>query len=209
MTSSQDYPPIHDTDRELIEAINNGEPERFAELVARYEGRLYNFGRRMCGSLQDAEDMVQDTFFNVFKYLKGFRGESKFKNWLYRVAASACAKKKRKSKFAPERELSLEEFLPQEGAALPTEVPAWASAPLDKLLDRELGDQLRQTILDLPESHRPVLVLRDLEGFSTAETAQILGLSTANVKVKLHRARLFVRERIKDYFDHGTRRPLQ
>ena len=137
--------PNTDDDFELIAAINNGAPERFAELVARYEGRLYNFGVRMCGDVRDAEDMVQDTFLNAYRYLSGFRGETKFKNWLYRVATSACLKKKRKSKFAPERELSLSEFLPEEGEALPGEVPQWACAPLESLLNRELSDTLRNT----------------------------------------------------------------
>jgi RNA polymerase sigma-70 factor (ECF subfamily) len=198
-----------DTDRELVDAIKNGRPERFSELVERYEGKLYTFGLRMCGDAQDAEDMVQDTFLNVYKYLGGFRGEAKFKNWLYRVATSACSKKKRKSKYAPERELSLEEFYPQEGVPLPTEVPAWACAPLETLLNRELGEVLQDTILELPESYRLVLVLRDLEGFSTAETAEILGLSASNVKVRLHRARLFLRENLKDYFDNDACIPSQ
>ena len=161
-----------DTDRELVDAIKSGRPERFTELVERYEGKLYTFGLRMCGDAQDAEDMVQDTFLNVYKYLGGFRGEAKFKNWLYRVATSACSKKKRKSKYAPERELSLEEFYPQEGAPLPAEVPAWACAPLETLLNRELGEVLQDTILELPESYRLVLVLRDRE---LAQIAQFQG----------------------------------
>ena len=134
--------------------------------------------------------------------------KTKFKNWLYRVATSACLKKKRKSKFAPERELSLSEFLPEDGEALPDEVPQWACAPLENLLNRELSDTLHRNILDLPRKYRLVLVLRDLEGFSTAETAQILGLSPSNIKVRLHRARLFLREQLKDYFDHDTCKPL-
>jgi RNA polymerase sigma-70 factor (ECF subfamily) len=197
-----------DDDFELIQDIASGKDERFADLVDRYAKRLYNFGLRMCGDARDAEDMVQDTFLNVYKYLDGFRGETKFKNWLYRVAASACLKKKRRSKFAPDRELSLEEFLPTEGEALPTEVPRWACEPLENLLNRELNATLRKKILSLPEKYRVVLVLRDIEGFSTAETEKILGLSQSNIKVRLHRARLYLREQLKDYFDHGACKPL-
>ena len=147
--------------------------------------------------------MVQETFLNVFRYLKDFRYETKFKNWLYRIAASTCIKKRRKSKFAPERELSLEAFILKDEAEAQAQVPNWALMPLDQLLNEELADMINQAILSLPEKYRLVIVLRDIEGFSTAETAQILGLSASNIKVRLHRARLFLREKLKGYFEHG------
>ena len=193
---------IKDKDFELIRAINSGQYDRFPDLVKRYEQKLYNFSLRMCRDAADAEDTVQETFLNVFKYLKDFRYETKFKNWLYRVAASACIKKRRKSKFAPERELSLDEFFPQDEAEIPDRVPNWAQMPLDMLLNNELLDKINQAIFSLPEKYRLVIVLRDIEGFSTAETAQILKLSPANVKVRLHRARLFLRDNLKGYFEN-------
>ncbi|MCK4987995.1 MAG: sigma-70 family RNA polymerase sigma factor [Desulfobacterales bacterium] len=193
---------IKDKDFELIRAINSGRFDRFPDLVKRYEQKLYNFSLRMCRDGADAEDTVQETFLNVFRYLKDFRYETKFKNWLYRVAASTCIKKRRKSKFAPERELSLDEFYPQDEAEGPNQVPNWALMPLDKLLNDELLDKINQAIFSLPEKYRLVIVLRDIEGFSTAETAQILNLSAANVKVRLHRARLFLRDKLKGYFEN-------
>ncbi len=189
-----------DADSELIQAIQSGEIERFPELVRRYEQALYNFGLKMCGGSQDAEDVVQDTFLNVFRYLKGFRYETKFKNWLYRIATSTCIKKRRKSKFAPDRELSLDDFMPQDEAAVEHQTPAWARLPLDQVLNEELGQTLKKAILELPEKYRVVLVLRDIEGFSTEESADILNLSLANIKVRLHRARLFLREKLKTYY---------
>ena len=193
---------IKDKDFELIRAINSGQFDRFPELVKRYEQKLYNFSFRMCRDAADAEDTVQETFLNVFKYLKDFRYETKFKNWLYRVAASTCIKKRRRSKFAPQRELSLDEFYPQSEAEVPQQVPDWAQMPLDKLLSNELLDKINEAIFTLPEKYRLVIVLRDIEGFSTAETAQILNLSDANVKVRLHRARLYLRDRLKGYFEN-------
>ena len=193
---------IKDKDFELIRAINSGQFDRFPDLVKRYEQKLYNFSLRMCRDAADAEDAVQETFLNVFRYLKNFRYETKFKNWLYRVAASTCIKKRRKSKFAPERELSLDEFLPQDETEVPDQVPRWALMPLDKLLNDELADKINAAIFTLPEKYRLVIVLRDIEGFSTAETAQILKLSDANVKVRLHRARLFLRDKLKGYFEN-------
>ncbi|NNG00516.1 MAG: sigma-70 family RNA polymerase sigma factor [Desulfobacteraceae bacterium] len=191
---------IKDNDGELIRAINDGKIDKFQDLVKRYEHRLYNFGLKMCGNVQDAEDMVQDTFLNVFRYLKDFRYETKFKNWMYRIATSTCIKKRRKSKFAPDRELSLEEFLPKDESEFNTELPFWAAQPLDKLLNAELAGHLKNAVVDLPEKYRVVFVLRDIEGFSTVETAEILNLSAANIKVRLHRARLFLRDQLKEYF---------
>ncbi len=193
---------IKDKDFELVRAINSGQFDRFPDLVKRYEQKLYNFSFRMCRDAADAEDTVQETFLNVFRYLKDFRYETKFKNWLYRVAASTCIKKRRKSKFAPQRELSLDEFYPQNEAEDPQQVPEWAQMPLDKLLSNELLDKINEAIFTLPEKYRLVIVLRDIEGFSTAETAQILNLSDANVKVRLHRARLYLRDRLKGYFEN-------
>jgi len=200
---------IEDKDFELIQAINSGQFDLFHDLVKRYEKKLYNFSLRMCRNPNDAEDLVQETFLNVFRYLKNFRHETKFKNWLYRIAASTCIKKMRKSKFAPEREISLEEFIPKEEAEAQEQVPEWALLPLDKLLNEELSRMINQATLSLPEKYRLVIVLRDIEGFSTAETAHILNLSPSNVKVRLHRARLFLRDKLKGYFEHDERKSPQ
>jgi RNA polymerase sigma-70 factor (ECF subfamily) len=193
-----------DDDFELIQLINAGHRELFPELLRRYEGKLYNFGMRMCRDVQDTEDMVQETFINVFNYLKDFRYETRFKNWLYRIATGTCLKQQRKSKYAPEKELSLEAFIPGENAGIPEQVPGWASIPLEQLLNKELSSVIQDGIASLPESYRLVLVLRDMEGFSTAETAQVLNLTTENIKVRLHRARLFLREKLKVYYEHVT-----
>lgn len=201
-TKNPNRKKVRDEDFDLIQGINSGQVEKFHDLVKRYDQKLYNFSLRMCRDHSDAEDMVQDTFLNVFRYLKDFRYETKFKNWLYKVAASTCIKKRRKSKFAPEKELSLDEFRPSEEAEVPDQVPEWALMPLDKLLNEELAGSINQSILSLPKKYRMVIVLRDIEGFSTAETAQILNLSPANVKVRLHRARLFLRDKLKGYFDN-------
>ncbi len=195
---------VRDEDYDLIRSINAGQPERFQELVRKYQQKVYNFGMRMCGEPRDSEDLVQETFLNVFRYLEGFRYETKFKNWMFRIATTACLKKKRRPKHAPERELSLEEFMPQEGDEIPDAPPDWARAPLDQVLNEELARHIQQAIVDLPKKYRMVVALREMEGFSTEETAQILDISTANVKVRLHRARLFLREKLKGYFDHGA-----
>ena len=195
---------VRDEDFELVQAINNGRADLFQRLVEKYQQKIYNFGMRMCGESRDAEDLAQETFLNIFRYLKGFRYETRFKNWMYRVATTTCLKAKRKPKHAPERELSLEEFMPGEGEDLPDQAPGWAQRPLEQLLNEELAAHIKNAILDLPKKYRMVVVLRDQEGFSTEETAQILDISVANTKVRLHRARLFLREKLKGYFDHDA-----
>lgn len=202
MSGPGNHSTINDQDSDLVEGIQAGRRDLYSNLVMRYQQALYNFGMKMCGHSSDAEDLVQETFLNVFRYMDTFRKETKFKNWLYRIAASVCIKKRRKSKFAPDRELSLDEFLPPDESAVETQVPRWAALPLDQVLNEELSRQLDSAVLDLPEKYRMVFVLRDIEGFSTEETARILNLTPANVKVRLHRARLFLREQLKDYFDH-------
>jgi len=201
MTESNAPLKKKDPDTELIQAIQAGDVALFTDLVQRHERSLYGFGIKMCGVIGDAEDLVQETFLNVFRYLKDFRQETKFKNWLYRIAASVCIKRRRKSKFAPKRELSLDEFLPGDEADVDQQVPSWAALPLDQILNEELHRHLQNAVLDLPEKYRAVLVLRNMEGFSTEEAAQILNLTPANIKVRLHRARLFLRDRLKSYYE--------
>ena len=193
---------VRDNDSELIAAINAGQKKLFYNLVKRYEQKLYNFGLKMCRDITDAEDLVQETFLNAFKYLKSFRQETKFKNWLYRIAGSVCIKKRRRSKFAPEKELSLEEFIPGENPGAEHQLPDWAAMPLEKVLNRELNDTINNAIRSLPQTYRSIIILRDMEGFSTEEPAQILDLTPSNVKVRLHRARLFLKDKLKHYFEN-------
>ncbi len=199
--------PEVEPDAELVRAIQSGRHELYQELVSRYEGKLYNFGLRMCRDTADAEDLVQDTFLNVIKYLKGFRHQAKFKNWLYKIATSVCIKKRRRSKHAPDRTLSLEEFLPKDEADVAGKVPRWAVIPIDQVLNEELAKRLNDAIHALPRKYRIVSVLREVEGFSTDETAKILNITPANVKVRLHRARLFLREKLKNYYEHDFHGP--
>jgi RNA polymerase sigma-70 factor (ECF subfamily) len=201
MPPEQSHPP--DDDRALIEVVKSGRTERFEDLVVKYGPSLYNFGVRMCGHPQDAEDLVQDTFLNIYTYLNDFRFETHFKNWMFRIAARVCLKQRRHSTFAPQKTLSLEQFLPKEGEDPPTRTPDWASLPIQDVLDREMTGRVQQAILDLPKKYRLVLVLRDIEGFSTEETGKILAITPANVKVRLHRARLFIRDKLKGYYGHG------
>jgi RNA polymerase sigma-70 factor, ECF subfamily len=196
--------PQEPADQIILDRYFNGDREAVGDLASQYASRLYNFGRRMCGNPEDAQDVVQDTFLNVIKYLGGFRQETKLKNWLYRLASSACIKKRR-GKNRPERELSLEDVMPRHEHGAPPEIPDWTNNPVDDLMNSELRDHLTAAVKGLPHKYRLVFNLRDIEGFSTQETAEILDMTPQAVKTRLHRARAFLRGELAGYFqEHGA-----
>ncbi|MBI1736679.1 MAG: sigma-70 family RNA polymerase sigma factor [Candidatus Rokubacteria bacterium] len=173
---------------DLLGALRRGEPEALSALVDRQGPRLYNFATRMCRSAEDAKDVTQETFLAALRSVKDFRGESTVSTWLFRIAANACRKMRRHGKFEPAHHLSLDELMPGEGPiARPAEGPETA------VLRADVRTRLEDAIATLPPPYRAVLVLRDLEGLTTAETAGALGITLVTVKVRLHRARLALR----------------
>ena len=189
-----------DMDHALIDRFKKGSMEAMEKIVSLYEGRIFNFGMKMCGHLQDAEDITQETFLNAFKSLHQFRGETKLKNWLFKIAAHACIRKRRKKKCAPDRELSLDALLPHNGPGESYDIPDWSNDPSDALLRSELKEVIESAVGGLPPRYRLVFNLRDIEGFSTEETASILDISPQSVKTRLHRARLFLRKTISEHY---------
>lgn len=189
--SSHDEPPA-----EVIHAACGGDAGAFRALVEHYQERLYNFAARMCRHREDAKDVLQETLLAAARALRDFRGEGSLTAWLFRIAANACRKLRRRGKFEPEEELSLDEFVPRPGPGGQPEIAGWPETP-EAALDRAVvREALEAAITGLPPAYREVLLLRDVEGLSTAATAEALGLTEAAVKTRLHRARLFVRERL-------------
>jgi RNA polymerase sigma-70 factor (ECF subfamily) len=183
-----------DDERALVEALRRGEPEALPALVDRYGGRIYNFAARMCHSAEDAKDIMQDTFLATMRSVSGFRGEARLSTWLFRITANACRKMHRRGKYEPPTHLSLEELMPseEEKAALASA----AETPDAALVRTDRREVLEEGIAALAPGYRAVLILRDLEGLSTDETAHALGLTPMAVKVRLHRARLALRARL-------------
>ena len=192
-----------DRDHDLIMQFKQGSMEAMEKIVARYEGSIFNFGLKMCGQTQDAEDIAQDTFLNAFRSLQGFREETKLKNWLFRIAANACIRKRRKKKCEPDRELSLESLIPKDGGHEKYDIPDWSTDPAEALLRSELKQIIDAAIGTLPPKYRMVFNLRDIEGFNTEETADILEITVQSVKTRLHRARFFLRKTISELFKGG------
>jgi len=186
------------TDQQLFEAVVNERPGAFDAFVERYGRRLLAFGIRMCGDVEDAEDIFQETLLAAYQGLARLREPGAMRTWLYRVASNACRMKRRKEK--PSRTISIEEFRPPgwEDGFTP-EIPDWSQLPDDAGARAELRGALEEGIAELPPDYRIVLLLRDVEGLSTEEAAEALGLGISAVKMRLHRARLALRARLEEH----------
>lgn len=184
-----------------IEVLIAGDRAEFARLVDTYSSPIYRLGLRMLGNPQDAEDVLQNTFLNALTHLSSFEGRSSIATWLYRIAANEALMLIRKKKL----EVSLEgsDHVNENEAfedLKPAQFADWSALPEDELLSTEGKKILDSTIQTLPESLRIVFVLRDMEGLSIKETADALDLTETNVKTRLLRARMFLRERLSAYY---------
>ena len=185
-------PPVQATDGDLLAAARQGDAAALEALLVRYQPHLYRFGLRMCGNEDDAGDVAQESLISMARSLRDFRGDASVSSWLYTIARSFCIKKRRRSKFAPAREESLD----APGVDAVNRLADPAPSPEQTAANRELERALVRAIdsLDLPQ--REVLVLRDVEGLSAPEVAKVLGLSVDAVKSRLHRARASVRREL-------------
>jgi RNA polymerase sigma-70 factor (ECF subfamily) len=190
------------TDEELIARAVRGDERAFTQLVRRYEQLVFGVAMKVCRDREKAEEAVQDTFINVFRKLKQFRGGSKFSTWLYTIVVNSCRMNFRKRKIDAEM-VSLDEPPTTDDAEQRIVIPAWGETPESGALSRELRARLDAAIEQLPPDYRVVFVLRDLEELSAEETAKILKLSIPAVKSRLRRARVFLRDRLSGYLEAG------
>lgn len=186
----------------LARQLLAGSPEAFDRFVAHFRAKIFQYSWLMCGHREDAEEVAQETLLNVFENFDALREPERVRAWVFRIAKNACLMKRRKSVFAPSRELSLDEFLPSmdgDGANRKIEIADWSALPDDGVLRREMHEVLQLAIRELPENYRSVVLLRDLEELSTQETAQILEVGEDVVKTRLHRARLAIRQKMDQH----------
>jgi len=189
------------TDGELVRLAKTGDADAFNKLVVRHEANIYGLCLKMLRNPEDAEDCLQEVFIKAYESLTGFREEARFSTWLYRIATNACLMRIRKKKLET---VSLDRPLEIGDAEIPHEIADWTTNPSAQVLSEELNSVLTRHINDLPPDNRIVFLLRDIHGLSTDDTADVLGLSVAAVKSRLHRARLYLRERLTGYFSRGT-----
>ena len=181
---------------ELIQAARDGDRKVQSQLVSMYSGRIYNLGLRMLRNNEDAEDMLQETFITAFQKIDTFKGKSSFYTWIYRIGVNiALGKLRKQSRMQISYSIQEPDFENLHGL----DISDWPEYIETKVSDEEFRIALKVALDDLDEKYRSVFVLRDLEELSTAKTAEILELSESNVKVRLMRARLFLRDRMSTF----------
>ena len=190
----------HDLD--LVHAVKNGDVSAFEQLVGRYDRKLLRIAQHVTHNREDAQDAVQEAFLKAFQHLAQFREDSQFSTWLIRITVNQSLMKLRKQRSV--REVSLDEDFQTDGDILPIEVADWAPNPEERYRTSELRDILAKMLEDLQPILRTVFVLRDIEGLSIVETAEVLDLTHTAVKARLWRARLQLRERLNNYFRMET-----
>jgi RNA polymerase sigma-70 factor (ECF subfamily) len=190
----------HDLD--LVHAAKNGDVSAFEQLVGRYDRKLLRIAQHVTHNREDAQDAVQEAFLKAFQHLAQFREDSQFSTWLIRITVNQSLMKLRKQRSV--REVSLDEDFQTDGDILPIEVADWAPNPEERYRTSELRDILAKMLEDLQPILRTVFVLRDIEGLSIVETAEVLDLTHTAVKARLWRARLQLRERLNNYFRMET-----
>ena len=190
------------SDLELVHASKNGDVAAFEQLVTRYDRKLYRIAQNVTHNREDAQDTVQDAFLKAFQNLDQFREESQFSTWLFRITVNQSLMKLRKNRSI--REISLDEDFQTAGDIPPMEVTDWAPNAEQLYWASELRDILVNALRNLRPILRAVFVLRDIEGLSTDQTAEVLNLSQTAVKARLWRARSELRESLNKYFSKQT-----
>lgn len=181
-----------------LEALRDGDKAEFALLVEEYSPMIYRLGLKMLNNPQDAEDILQETFIKAYKHISKFDGRSSVSTWLYRIATNEALmslRKKRPNTVSFDMP-STYESEPQE----PLQIVDWCCLPEEEYLSAEGRLRLDEAAGRLPESLRIVFILRDIEGLSTRETAEVLDISEMAVKTRLSRARLRLREDLSKYY---------
>jgi RNA polymerase sigma-70 factor (ECF subfamily) len=181
------------SEQEIVSRAKAGDRKAMAELVTLYSDRIYNLALRILRNREDAEDVLQETFIAVVEKLHTFNEQASFFTWIYRIATNASLMRIRKKRHTFQE-------LPDHPDFSEPEVVDWSQNPIREIQNKEIKKILDQAIADLSDIYRSVFVLRDIEQIPIKETAKILGISEENVKIRLRRARLFLREKLSTYF---------
>jgi len=185
-------------DLALVASARTGDVHAFETLVNKYDRQIFRIAQHITQNREDAQDVVQDAFLKAYEKLEQFQGNSKFYTWLVRIAVNESLMRLRKRRTG--KMVSIDEDIETEEGSVPRDLADWSPNPEQNYGQAELAEILRKTIQGLPLGFRVVFQLRDVDGLSTEETAETLGLSVPAVKSRLLRARLQLRERLSRYF---------
>ncbi len=195
---------------ELIEAsglLRSPDPAAMDRALALLQKTVFSFSTKVCGHREDAEDTMQDVLFKSLPHLRKIENPQALAVWLYKVTRNRCWMSRRRSRFAPEHMLSLDELMP-EPAELEALLHSATHSPEAQAISQQNSERLHEAVLRIPAKYRLILVLHDMEELSAAEVAKITGLQEGTVRVRLHRARLFVRRELAA-LTSGKSRPAQ
>lgn len=185
---------------EIVRRAQKGDRQALSQLVTRYSSRIYHLGLRLTGSRQDAEDIVQDTFLIMVKKIGQFQGKSSFYTWLYRIAMNVGL---RRLKAKPQQYEHISIDGPNFDKLSTEAMREWPKFDYSIVNDRNFRQKLDQLIAELPPIYRTVFILRDLHELSTEDTSKILQISPSNTKIRLMRARNFLKERLEQLIESG------
>lgn len=193
-------PPRVDPDAVLVESLRRGDEDAPEALVTAYGDRVYRLAVRITGVEQDAEEVVQDALWTAARKIDTFKGESAFGSWLYRITANAAYQKLR-GRHGKRQEISWEDLMPAfDASGKRGDVERdWSAQTDEPAIQGELRSLLNRAVSDLPPDYRTAFVLHDVEGMSNPEIAQALKISLPAVKSRVHRSRLFLRQRLAEY----------
>jgi RNA polymerase sigma-70 factor (ECF subfamily) len=186
----------------LVDLFKGGEITAFEEIISRYEAKVMNLALRFTRNQEDAEEVMQDVFTTVYRKIDGFRGQSAFSSWLYRIVVNAAFMKLRKKKQS--QTVSMEDLAPAVKQYCMERESVTNTHSYNITVTRELQEVLQRAIDKLPDQYRAVFVLRDVDGLSNQETGEILDLSIPAVKSRLHRSRIMLRKRLQRYYEDFT-----
>jgi RNA polymerase sigma-70 factor (ECF subfamily) len=200
------------SDEELVARARQKDFGAFEILLGRYEDKVFRLAFRFVRNESEAKEILQDTFLAIWRKLDTFKGDSLFSSWVYRVAANTALMRLRSQRRHPQISTEdlpagfLDNYRPVDGdpsGHLPSPGENWAKRPDDQLQSDELRRHIQAAVDALPDLYRTVFLVRDVEGLSTEETAEVLGISVPTVKTRLHRARIALREAIAKYFNQA------
>lgn len=197
--------PVVDRDVELLGALRRREVTAAERLVSTFGDRAYRLAIGITGNRQDAEEAVQDAFWNVIRKIDTFRGDAALGSWIYRIAANA-AYQRRGGGARRRQEISLDEILPSfhEDGQHADWIIDWSTRIDEPAVQTELRAALTAALDELPDHYRAVIILHDVEGFSMAEVSNYLNTTVSTAKARAHRARLFLRQRLAGFMSPAT-----
>lgn len=186
------------TDEHLVEQFLLGNKAAFEEIVIRYEQRVFQLAYRLSSNPDDASDLAQEAFLKVYRYLDQWRGQAAFSTWLYRIVSNTFLDEVRKRKRRPLTAVSLDANIATEDGEVVREFPSPTASPEEEYLQRELQFVVRQALAELPPDYRIVLTLRDIQGHTYEEIAEITELNLGTVKSRISRARAALRKKLTE-----------